>query len=262
VGDPIPRVLRDPLSASQRRGQHLFFSANSDEVPITRNHWVACASCHIEGRSDAVTWRFAYGPRDTPTNAGGVGDTGFLLRTADRRSVRDYWQTIAMEQGGNVSPDDPASLPLLADLEAFVNTALPAPVPPATDPALVARGQAIFEDPKVGCAGCHVPPAYTDSGRGNPTLDLGGPILLHDVGTCDHGDFPDMPHMDIEGHARVACRFDTPSLRGVADSAPYLHDGSVATLRGVLERTRGVMGNIEGLSEDELGALVEFLRSL
>jgi cytochrome c peroxidase len=51
-------------------------------------------------------------------------------------------------------------------------------------------------------------------------------------------------------------------LRGVADSAPYLHDGSAATLRDVLERTRGRMGNIQGLSSDDLDALVEYMRSL
>jgi cytochrome c peroxidase len=51
-------------------------------------------------------------------------------------------------------------------------------------------------------------------------------------------------------------------LRGVADSAPYLHDGSAATLRDALERTRGRMGHIETLSEPEIDALVEYMRSL
>ena len=40
--------------ATMRHGQLLFHTANSDQVPITQNHWVACASCHLEGRSDAV----------------------------------------------------------------------------------------------------------------------------------------------------------------------------------------------------------------
>src|SRR6185312_7924834 len=83
----IPRLAVDPMPAHLRLGQHLFYSANSDEYPITKNHWVACASCHIEGRSDAVTWLFAQGPRDTPTNAGGMLGTGFLFRTADRNQI-------------------------------------------------------------------------------------------------------------------------------------------------------------------------------
>jgi YVTN family beta-propeller protein len=71
-GPPIPRLTSDPMPAELRLGQHLFYSANSDEYPVTQNHWVACASCHLEGRSDAVTWLFAQGPRDTPSNAGGT----------------------------------------------------------------------------------------------------------------------------------------------------------------------------------------------
>ena len=35
---------RDPMPAQLRLGQHLFYSANSDEYPITTNHWVACAT--------------------------------------------------------------------------------------------------------------------------------------------------------------------------------------------------------------------------
>ncbi len=89
------------MPAQLRLGQKLFYSANSDDVPLTQNHWVACATCHLEGRSDAVTWHFAQGPRDTPSNAGGLLDTGFLFRTADRTQVQDYWKTINVEQGGH-----------------------------------------------------------------------------------------------------------------------------------------------------------------
>ena len=45
-------------------------------------------------------------------------------------------------------------------------------------------------------------------------------------------------------------------------TAPYLHDGSAATLHDVLEQTRGAMGNINGLSEDDLDALVAYLETL
>lgn len=262
-GPPIARLERDPMPAPMRLGQHLFYSANSDEAPISRNHWVACASCHLEGRSDAVTWRFEQGPRDTPSNAGGMLQTGFLFRTADRNQVQDYWRTIDIEQGGHFTRDDPALVPLLDALADYVNHAIPYPVPPTTDPAKVARGAALFHDARVGCATCHSGPAFTDSGQGNPTLDLAGPVLLHDVGTCvQGGPFVDVGHADMQGHPRDACRFDTPTLRGVADSAPYLHDGSAATLRDVLEQTRGQMGDITALSSDDEDALVEYLRSL
>ncbi|HVM68154.1 MAG TPA: hypothetical protein VMU14_24970 [Acidimicrobiales bacterium] len=271
-GPAIPRLSADPMPAAMRHGQLLFNTANSDLVPITQNHWVACASCHIEGRSDAVTWRFLEGPRDTPTNAGGVSDTGFLFRTADRRAVTDYWHTIVDEQGGAFTslgdggvpgpPTDPALVQDLADIQTYVDLALPAPVPPHTDPTLVAQGQAIFESGDVGCINCHSGPAHTDSGEGNPGLVLEDKVLLHDVGTCVTTGFPDVAHTDIDGNPRAACMFDTPSLRGVASTPPYLHDGSAPTLRDVLIKTKGKMGNITHLSDSEIDALVEYLRSL
>ena len=251
----IPRLVADPMPT--RLGQHLFYSANSDEYPITKNHWIACATCHMEGRSDAVTWKFAQGPRDTPSNAGGMLGTGFLFRTADRTQVEDYWHTINVEQGGMFDPT--AQGALLAALEQYVDHGIPAPVPPATDPTQVAAGAAIFARADVGCATCHAGPHFTDSGAGNPTLDLAGPIRLHDVGTCNPDD---VAHQDVAGHARAACMFDTPSLVGVWSSPPYFHDGRAATLHDALELTRGTMGHIEVLSATEEDALVEYLRSL
>jgi Cytochrome c len=238
----------------------MFYSANSAELPITQNFWVACASCHIEGRSDGVKWRFKVGPRDTPSNAGGALGTGPLLRTAMFSSVEDYWRIITEEQGGDgmAFRDDPTLRPFLSALQDYVNHAIPYPVPPRTDPAKVARGRELFNRASVGCATCHRGERYTDSGDG--TLEA---PRLYDVGSCETDPrWPDRAHTDAQGRPRSACLFDTPSLRGVADSAPYLHDGSAPTLRAVLERTRGRMGNIEGLSDADLDALVEFMRSL
>jgi len=283
-GAPIPTLSSDPMPSLLRLGQKLFYSANSDEVPLTQNHWVACASCHLEGRSDAVTWKFEQGPRDTPTNAGGVADTGFLFRTADRNQVQDYWKTINVEQGGHFSVTDPSQKALLDAIAAFVNEALPTPIPPSSDAthairgsalvSLRAQGAAVFTE--VGCDGCHSGPAKTDSGMDNPGLDLTGPVvslptpggvLLHDVGTCvTSGDFPDVDHADLDGDARTACAFDTPALRGLTDSAPYLHNGSALTLGAVLpvmlQATVGAGQTAPPLSTSDLQALTEYLRSL
>ncbi len=258
-GPVISRWAKDPMPALLRLGQQLFHSANSDRFPLTTNHWVACASCHPEGRSDAVVWRFREGPRDTPSNAGGTRGTGFLLRTGLLTRVEDYWEVINAEQGGHFDPKDPLLTPLLDALAAYVNLAIPFPVPPTTDAARVAQGKEVFERAAVGCVTCHPGPRLTDSGTGNPTLDLGQKVVLHDVGTCAPGD---VSHTDALGNPRTGCEFDTPSLLGLAASAPYLHDGSAVTLREVLERTRGKMGDISSLSADELDALVEYLRSL
>lgn len=289
ASSPLPRFAGpDPMPAPMRHGQFVFNTSNSNSsqemLPISDNNWIACATCHLEGRSDAVTWQFEQGPRDTPSNAGGLLDTGFLFRTADRRVVTDYWRTIDDEQGGSFSttgadggaapPTAPSLVSALADLQTYVNFAIPAPVPPThTDATLVLEGEKLFFG-TAGCTTCHTgPPAYTDSGQGNASLDLTGPIvssvqdggvLLHDVGTCATTGFPDVVHDDEYGDPRDPCAmgFDTPTLRGISDSAPYLHDGSAPTLLDVLVNTKGKMGNTGTLSLDQLKAIAEYLRTL
>src|SRR5205807_10213862 len=66
-------------------------------------------------------------------------------------------------------------------------------------------------------------------------------------------------------------KFKTPTLRGVARTAPYMHDGSIRTLEDVVEfYNRGggankhldpVLGPLD-LSKDEVAALVAFLKAL
>ena len=66
-------------------------------------------------------------------------------------------------------------------------------------------------------------------------------------------------------------RYKTPSLRNVALTAPYMHDGSLQTLRQVIVfydrgglRHDGIDPLIQplGLAADEIEALVAFLESL
>lgn len=262
-GAPIAARARDPMPPVLRLGQRVFYTANDAEIPVTTNHWLSCASCHPEGTTDRVTYAFTQGPRNTPSNAG--GPDGFLFRTAARRDLTEYWRTIDVEQGGHFLPDDQVLAPYLHALAAYVQSAIPVPPPPTTDPARVARGRAVFARADVQCATCHAGPHGTDSGQGNPGLDLAGPVLLHDVGTCvQDGPHPDRTHEDFAGHPRGPCAFDTPALRGLAESAPYLHDGSAATLRDVLT-TRNVgdrHGRTSHLRPDEIDDLVEYLRSL
>jgi cytochrome c peroxidase len=95
-------------------------------------------------------------------------------------------------------------------------------------------------------------------------LDLEGTVLLHEVGTCNTSAVPDVVHTDEDGNLRDPCTqgFDTPTLRGVADSAPYLHDGSAPTILDVLVNTQGKMGNTATLTPAQLTALAEYVRSL
>ncbi|MCU1283344.1 MAG: Surface antigen [bacterium] len=261
-GAPIATVAADPMPANLRLGQRLFYTANSADFPITRNFWVACSSCHLEGTTDAVTWRFFVGPRDTPSNAGGPINTGFLLRQALRNSIQDYDTTIQIEQGGSYHRGEPSHAADLQALADFVNLAIPFPQNPnrAPDGTLTAaqtHGKDLFLQ---YCRSCHAGEYLTDSGTDNPTLDLDGKILLHDIGTCvSGGDFPDQPAPDeVVGKMHSACDFDTPTLRGIFATAPYFHDGSAATLRDVVDR----LPFTTSLSADDKDALVAYVKTL
>jgi cytochrome c peroxidase len=56
--------------------------------------------------------------------------------------------------------------------------------------------------------------------------------------------------------------FDTPSLRGLAVSAPYMHDGVYPTLEKLLEENHDRMGTTSELSPEEIAALAAYLRTL
>jgi len=244
-----------------RLGQRLFNTANSSAFPITQNFWVACASCHVEGGSDAVTWLFHQGPRDTPANFGGTIGTGFLLRQANRTMVQQYDETINVEQGGKYHYSNASQKADLDALAEYVNFGIPFPQNPyrAADGTLTdaqARGKEVFAQ---ACESCHYGDMLNDSGEGNPNLDLAGPVKLHDIGTCvTKGDFKDRKSLDVDGNERDACMFDTPTLRGVFATAPYLHDGSAETLRDVVDR----LPFSSALSDDEKQDLVEYVQSL
>ncbi len=260
-GDRIETLSSDPMPADLRHGMRLFYSANSAAFPVTQDFWVACSSCHLEGQSDAVTWQFNQGPRDTPSNAGGPINTGFLFRQAVRNDVIDYDETIRVEQGGHYRRDVPSQLPDLQALAKFTNYAIPFPQNPnrnadAATLASQSRGEKLFN---ARCTSCHSGNYLTDSGSGNPTLDPSGPVLLHDIGTCaTTGPFPDKPAADIAGNPRAACAFDTPTLRGIFATAPYFHDGSAATLEEVIAR----VPNTSDLSATDRADLVNHLKTL
>jgi YVTN family beta-propeller protein len=260
-GDPIERIGKDPMPAQLRQGQRLFYTANSSAFPITSNFWMSCSTCHIEGGSDAVTWLFAQGPRDTPSNAGGPINTGFLFRQALRNDVDQYDEVIQTEMGGTYDLDQDMEKPALDALAAFVNYAIPFPQNPNLAPAGVLtasqkRGQATFA---TECASCHKGDYLTDSGDGNASLSFSGTILLHDIGTCvTTGAFPDQTDTDLIGNVHAACMFDTPTLRGIFATPPYLHDGSAATLADAVDR----IPFASGLSAAEKADLVAYLETL
>jgi cytochrome c peroxidase len=84
------------------------------------------------------------------------------------------------------------------------------------------RGYAIFMDEKRGnCVTCHVNFNFTDENYYNLGVGM----------RAKHPDLGRFSVTRLEGHKGA---FKTPTLRNVADTAPYLHDGSEKTLEDVI----------------------------
>jgi cytochrome c peroxidase len=102
---------------------------------------------------------------------------------------------------------------------------------------------------KGACATCHAAPDFTDATGGDPEAGF------HRIDLPFSGD---QGLGEITGKAGDNGRFRTPSLRNVAISAPYLHDGSARTLAGAIRRHRDAARLKDGEVED----LVAFLGAL
>jgi cytochrome c peroxidase len=101
------------------------------------------------------------------------------------------------------------------------------------------RGMALFFSPGVGCSSCHS--GFNFAGNWVDAEGATGETSFADNGT--------------------GLRLRVPSLRNVALTAPYMHDGRFASLGAVLEHY-AARKNAAPLSEDDRHALVAFLESL
>jgi len=154
-------------------------------------------------------------------------------------------------------------------------------------PALAAQGFAVFQH--AGCASCHhindSSALFTDgqfhnTGTGYrrarralrpPSVQLAPGIFVVPTVDAETETFTDEGRFEVTGREADKWRYRTPSLRNVALTGPYMHDGSIATLEEVVAfyaqggggdpaqdpRTRSVE-----LTESDQEALVAFLRTL
>ena len=122
------------------------------------------------------------------------------------------------------------------------------------------RGMQAFFDPERGnCESCHSGANFTDNGFHN----LGLPSAK--AADADPGRYRIKPIGVLKG------AFKTPTLRDVALTAPYFHDGSAATLEEVVAHyANGPADGVKAspgfgparLSEQEQRDIVEFMRAL
>lgn len=252
-------VVGETLAAELIRGKILFNNASYPR--LSHLGWISCASCHPGGGADNTTWVTPEGHRQTMPLWDLEGTAPFHI-SATRDELQDFEDDIETLMRGIGLAPGPVN-PLLgepnggtsADLDAlarFVLTGIRVPRAAKPDPAAIERGREVFI--RAGCAACHGGPKWTRSSLPGPvgTLAPNGELeveaVLHEVGTYN-------PETDILGEKG----FDIPTLLGLHATAPYLHDGSAATLEQVLANPRHVGAD---LSAAERKDLTVFLRSI
>ena len=296
---PPPVPADNPMSAAKvELGRRLFY-----DVRLAANGTQACASCHAQaraftdGRATSVGSTGEVGRR----NAQPLANVGYLasltwanpsMRALEAQAHVPMFGVAPVELG--VAGDGGALLARLADeplypalfAEAFPDD--PAPLSIANLTRAIAsfertivsgrarvdtgeltdaerRGQALFASARLGCNQCHGGFAFT--------VATGDDLRFFNTGLT--ADDPDRGVAAITGDPAQAGWFRPPSLRNVAVTAPYMHDGSVATLEEVVDlyaaggRGAGVSNPrkselITGfaITADERADLVAFLGAL
>jgi cytochrome c peroxidase len=179
------------------------------------------------------------------------GDVPVELGLRDRRVVRErlaadpwYVATFADAFPGESAPIDVANV--VRALAAFERTLISDDSPydrytrgdaHALSPSAI-RGMQLFLSERLECFHCHGGFNFSDA------IDHQGLVeperAFHNNGLYDldgKGAYPasDRGLMKLTGRPEDMGRFKAPTLRNIAVTAPYMHDGSIATLGGVID---------------------------
>lgn len=232
----IPTVAAEALAPQVLAGKRIFY--NAADSRMSRDGYLACSSCHLDSADDGRVWDKSAdgeGLRNTISLLGhGGAREGLLHWSANFDEIQDFehdmrgpfagagFMTNADFNTGDhnrpLGAPKAGLSPELDALAAYVNSLVVLPVSPYRAPTgelteAGRAGRAIFAS--LQCAACHGGPDFTDS-------EL---QLRHDVGTLTAASGRRL------GEPLLA--LDTPTLRGLWLTPPYLHDGSAPTLRDV-----------------------------
>lgn len=222
-----------PQWTQQRRGELLFHDAT-----ICYQQWQSCASCHPDGRADALAWDLMNDGAGNPKNTKSMllsHKTPPAMAEGVRMSAEEAVRSGIIHVLFSHRPEEEA-----VAMDAYLKSLRPVPSPRLVDGRLspaAERGRELFHSERVGCSRCHPAPRYTD-------------LRAHNVGSRSPSEYSE--------------RFDTPTLVEVWRTAPYLHDGRYATIQELLvEGKHGLRRGREGrLSNQEMDDLIEFVLSL
>ncbi len=287
---PEPAIPADnPLTEEKiELGRMLFF----DPI-LSRDSTISCSSCHLPGHSFADPRRFSRGVE----NAEGSRNAPALVNLVYGRSF--FWD------GANPSLEEQAIHPIVSDIEmdgdpaTIINRLKSHSVYPqkfeevfqeepstktivnaiasferillSTDSpydrylqgdssalsSAQKRGMSLFFNHQRGeCFHCHTGPNFTDDSFHNNGL---------------YEEYTDPGRMEVTGRENDEGKFKVPTLRNIEYTAPYMHDGSMNTLKEVVDhyasggnghRNQSVLLRNIDFSEEEKADLIEFLKAL
>jgi large repetitive protein len=251
-------VAVESLSAQALIGKQFFYDALDPR--LAREAYISCAACHNDGGHDGRTWDFTgfgEGLRNTISLEGRAGGQGFQHWSGNFDEIHDFeGQLRNLDAGTGLMTDaqfntGTRSQPLgdpkagvSADLDALAAYVFSLNVfpqsPYRTGGALTpdaVEGKALFTTFK--CAECHGGDGFTFSGAGN-LVNIG--TIKPSSGGRLGGPLPGI---------------DIPTLRDVWATAPYLHDGSAATLGEAILAHNGM-----AISPVDLGKLVAYMQQI
>lgn len=251
----IRTIATERLTATVLRGKQLFYDTKDPRV--SSQEYISCAACHNEGGEDGRVWDFTgigEGLRNTISLRGRSGTGhGPLHWTGNFDEVQDFENQIRDFAGGTGLIEDAAVHPPMGSpnsgrsedldaLAAYLASLTTSDTSPLrnTDGSLTAAaaaGRTVFINQN--CAACHSGAAFTNSALN----------VFSDIGTIK-------PSSGKRLGATLP-GLDVPTLRGLWNSAPYLHDGSAATLTNAVAAHQGVT-----LSSTDMANLVAYLQQI
>ncbi|MBL8287840.1 MAG: DUF1929 domain-containing protein [Rubrivivax sp.] len=264
AADPLATmatVALDKLPATVLLGKQLFYDARDPR--LARDRYMSCASCHNDGGHDGRTWDLraqGEGLRNTIALKGRASmGHGRLHWSNNFDELQDFEGQIRTLAGGSglmsdaayfagtrAQPLGDAKAGLSADLDALAAYVASldsfdlAPARPSASglSASASEGRQVFIDANCG-TNCHAGSNFTRSAADNPA----------DIGTLKT-----TSGQRLNG---ALTGIDVPTLRDAWATAPYLHDGSAATLEAAIGAHAG-----HGLASADITRLAAYLREL
>ena len=216
----------DRVESAIDRGERAF-----NDAALCYQNWQSCNGCHPgEGRADAMNWDLMNDGIGNPKNCKSML-YAFQTPKCMISGIRDH-AGLAVRAGYKFIQFCDVEEDVAKDVDEYLRSLKPLPSPYLVDGELSKKaleGKKVFE--KYGCGSCHVGEYYTD-------------MRTHRIGE------------DVEFEQG----WDTPTLREVWRTAPYLFDGRAETMEDVFwEHRHGIQGKI---SRKDAEALAEYVNSL